>query len=152
MALSLRFEDNGTAHHDLVLRFTGERWVCDSYYLALDRGLLSEQQHAEKVRLDLRRLLQQWLAAVEQSLDGELAYMPYDFSDPYTGWLACHRFGDEVVVSRGWADVEGWAFFPSDIGDPFERPRGFHVDGPTLKSNMLKLLEAVCESMEEQDN
>jgi hypothetical protein len=41
--LSLRFEDNDTAHDDLALRFAGERWECDSYYLALDRELLPGQ-------------------------------------------------------------------------------------------------------------
>ena len=39
MDLWLRFEDNGTAHGDLVLRLGGERWVSDSYYLALEDGL-----------------------------------------------------------------------------------------------------------------
>jgi hypothetical protein len=38
--------------------------VCDSYYLALDRELLSDREDAGKVRAVLRRLLEQWLAAV----------------------------------------------------------------------------------------
>ncbi len=143
MDLSLRFEDNETAHDDLVLRFAGERSVCDSYYLALDRELLPDREDADKVRAVLRRLLEQWLAAVERLSDGGTAYLPYDFSDQYTGWLACHRSGDEVTVSRGWADVEGWSFFPSAAGNLFERPRGFRVDGPTVRGSVSELVEAV---------
>ncbi len=143
MELSLRFEDNDTAHDDLVLWFAGQRWVCDSYYLALDRGLLPDREDADKVRAVLRRLLQQWLAAVEQLPDGGSAYLPYDFSDQYTGWLVCQRSGDEVAVSRGWADVEGWAFFPSVAGDLLKRPRGFRLDGPTVRGSVLELAEAV---------
>ncbi len=147
MELSLRFEDNETAHDDLVLRFAGEQWRCDSYFLLLDRGLLPEREDAEKVRAVLRRLLGQWLAAMEQLPDGGTAFLPYDFSDQYTGWLACCRIGDEVEVSRGWATVEGTSFFPSAAGDLFERPRGFRVDGPTIRTRMSELLEALRESI-----
>lgn len=147
MELSLRFEDNDTAHNDLVLQFAGERWVCDSYYLLFDGELLPDREDADKVWAVLRRLLEQWLTAVERLPDGGTAYLPYDFSDQYTGWLACHRSGDEVSVSRGWADVEGWSFFPSAAGDLLERPRGFRVDGPTVRGSALELVEAVRGSL-----
>jgi hypothetical protein len=150
--LSLRFKDNERAHDDLVLLFAGERWVCDSYYLGLDRELLPDREDADKVDADkvqavLRRLLEQWLAAVERLPDSGTAYLPYDFSDQYTGWLACHRSGGEVSVSRGWADVEGWSFSPSAAGDLFERPRGFRVDGPTVRGGALELVEVVRRSV-----
>src|SRR5215470_16626877 len=114
---ALRFEDNGTAHDDLVLRFGGESWVCDSYYLALDRELLPDREDADKVRAVLRRLLEQWLFAVENLPDNGTAYLPYDFSDQYTGWLACHRSDAQVAVSRGWAEEEGWSLSPSVVGN-----------------------------------
>jgi hypothetical protein len=145
--LSLRFVDNDTGHDDLILRFAGEQWVCDSYYLALDRGLLPDREDPEKIRAVLRRLLEQWLAVAEQLSDGGAAYLPYDFSDQYTGWLACRRAGGEVEVSRGWAEVEGWSFFPSDAGDLSERPRGFRVDGPTARCMSSELTEAIQASL-----
>lgn len=143
MDLSLHFEDNHTGHNDLVLRFGGEAWPCDSYYLTLDRELLPEREDEGKVRAVLRRLLEQWLAVVEQLPDGGTAYLPYDFSDQYTGWLACQRSGDEVVLSRGWADVEGWSFFPSAAGDLFDRPRGFRPDGPRVRGSSAEVVEAI---------
>jgi hypothetical protein len=139
----LRFEDNYTAHDDLILRLGCHSWVCDSYYLALDRELLPNREDADKVRAVLRRLLEQWLAALEQLPDGGTVYLPYDFSDQYTGWLACERWNEEVAVSRGWADIEGWSFFPSVAGNLFDRPRGFRVDGPTVRCNLPELIGAI---------
>jgi hypothetical protein len=144
--LSLRFEDNDSAHDDLVLRFAGEQWVCDSYYLALDHKLLPDREDADKVRAVLRQMLEQWLVAVERLPDAGTVYLPYDFSDQYTGWLACQRSGNEVAVSRGWSDVEGWSFSPSAAGDLLECPRGFRVDGPTVQGSVSELVEAIRES------
>jgi hypothetical protein len=144
--LSLRFEDNDSAHDDLVLRFGGDQWKCDSYYLALDGELLPDREDADKVRIVHQRLLEQWLAAVERLPDGGTAFLPYDFSDQYTGWLVCQRSGDEVAVSRGWATVEGWSFSPSAAGDLLERPRGFRVDGPTVRGSVSELAEAIRRS------
>src|SRR5579872_6698507 len=129
MELSLRFQDNNTGHDDLVLRFGGQSWVCDSYYLALDQELLPEQEGAEKIKAVLRRLLEQWLVAVESMPDGSTVFLPYDFSDQYTGWLQCRRSGAEVAVSRGWAEVEGWSFMPSVIGVYLSQLPGFRIDG-----------------------
>lgn len=143
MELWLRFEDNGTAHGDIVLRLGGERWVSDSYYLALDQELLPEREDADKVRAVLRRLLEQWCTAIERLPDGGTAYLPYDFSDQYTGWLSCERSGDLMAVSRGWAEMEGWSFFPSAADNLLDRPRGFRVDGPTVRTSVSELVEAI---------
>ena len=40
-----------------VFRLGGERWVCDSYYLALNRELLPDREDADKVWTVLRRIL-----------------------------------------------------------------------------------------------
>ncbi len=148
MELSLEFEDNGTAHDDLVLRLAGHWWTCDSYYLALDRELLPEREDAEKVHAVLRRLLGQWLSAVEDVRDGGTAYLPYDFSDQYTGWLRCQVSGAMVDVCRGWAEVEGWSFCPSAVGEYLTHLPGFRPDGPAVRVPLGELIEAIRGSME----
>jgi hypothetical protein len=150
--LSVRFEDNGSGHNDIVLRFGGEQWVCDSYYLALDSGLLPEREDAGKIRVVLLRLLEQWQAAVARLPDGGTVYLPYDFSDQCTCWLACKRTGGEVIVSRGWADLEGWSFSPSNAGNLFNCPRGFRIDGPTVRSQAAEFVEAVRNSLAQVAN
>jgi hypothetical protein len=147
--LSLLYEYNGTAHDDLLLRFAGHTWVGDSYYFALDRGLQPEDESPAKVKAVLRRLLEQWLTAVAKLPEGDTTFLPYDFSDQSTSWLRCQRNGNEMVVSQGWALVEGHSLFPSAIGEYLSHLPGFNVDGPTIKSTREDLLKAISDSLAE---
>ncbi len=147
MDLSLRFEDNGTAHDDIVLRFGGQTWISDSYYFALDGALQPESEDPLKVKAVFRRLLEQWLGAVENMPDGGTVFLPYDFSDQYTGWLRCQRSGGEVSASRGWSYVEGWSFFPSAVGEYLAEMPGFQIDGPTVRASVEELLEDIRNSL-----
>ncbi len=149
MDFSLRFEDNNTHHDDLVLRFAGQSFVCDTYYFALDPGLLSGQGSANKVRAVLRRLLEQWLSAVENIPDHGTTYLPYDFSDEYTGWLRCQRLGNVVDISNGWAKVGGHSVYPSAVGEYLTRLPGFQSSGSAIQVPLRELVQAVCDSMAE---
>lgn len=126
--VSFQFEDNGRFHDDLVLRLGDQHWRCDSYYLLLDRGMLAEQEDASKVRAVLGRLLEQWRSAVAGLNDGEMCYLPYDFSDQYTAWLRCEAHGPDLKIQRGWSEVEGWSFFPSAVGALLKNLTGFTPD------------------------
>jgi len=144
MELSLLLESNGTGHADLFLLFAGKTYTCDSYYLAIDSESLPNLNGGDPVRAVLATLLWQWLSAVEGLPDGGTAYLPYDFSDQYTGWLRCVRSGDAVTVSRGWADEpEGWALSPSSVGEHMSDLAGFRADGPTCKVPASELLDAI---------
>lgn len=55
--MSLSFENSATAHDDLVLRLDQFERRCDSYYLALDNLLLSEEHGADKVTTRARPAL-----------------------------------------------------------------------------------------------
>jgi hypothetical protein len=126
--VSLQFEDNGRFHDDLVLRLGDQHWRCDSYYLLIDRGMLADQEDASKVSDVLRRLLEQWHSSVGALREGETCYLPYDFSDGYTGWLRCEAVGPDLTIQRGWAEVEGYSFFPSDVGELLRSLPGFRPD------------------------
>lgn len=107
--VTLTFEDDGSAHDDLVLRIGDSVWRCDSYYLLLDRGMLPDQEDASKVRAVLRVLLEKWRTAIKDLTNGETVYLPYDFSDEYSAWLACELVNGELLIQRGSA--EGWSIF-----------------------------------------
>jgi len=112
--LWLRYEgprDGG--HNDLVLTFGSTVKVTDSYYIYLDTHL--EGEGLERVRAGLRLLLAQWLEAIRECRGEKAAYLPYDFSDQYTGWVGCSAEGEALVLTLGSADVEGFAIYPSDI-------------------------------------
>ena len=148
MDLTLTFEDNGTAHDDLLLRIGDAIWRCDSYYLALDQGVLAEQEDAPKVRLVLRALLERWRTAIVGLADGATAYLPHDFSDQCTAWLACEMVGSEVLVRHGWALVEGWSISPSDPPAHLVKPAGFHVDGGPWRISFDDFLGGIVRSIE----
>ncbi len=142
MELSLSIE-MGVRYRELRLQFAGQPWVCDLYYFAIDDMVLSEGAGKDKARIVLRRLLDQWLTAVENIPDGGAVYLPYDFSDQYTGWLRCSRLGSCVDVCRGWAELEGWSFAPSDVGERLFQLTGFQSLGPTVQVSLKELVEAV---------
>lgn len=146
MSLSLTFHDNKTGHRDIVLRFAGQEWVCDSYYFAIDSELLPEVEGERKIRAVLQRLHEQWLEAVESLRVGEVAYLPFDFSDQCTGWLKCIATSTGYSVAQGWSGVEGWSFSPSAIGGLLHNLEGFRSNGQTLEVARSELLAAIRQS------
>lgn len=116
------YEDNGTAHGDLVLRLDEFERRCDSYFLALDNDLLPDRKDPEKVRAVLRELLKGWRTAVLALTPGDSAFLPYEFDDQYSGWLhVTHLESDNVEILPVWSGLEGWAFSPSAYESALER-------------------------------
>ena len=144
--LSLSFEGNHTSHRDIVLRFAGQQWVCDSYYLAIDQNFLGGIEDDRKVRAVLRRLHEQWLEALQHLDGGDVAYLPYDLSDQYSAWLRCTRTPTGYSIVRGWSPVEGHSFSPSAVGALLHSLEGFRVDGPALEVAAADLLKAIQSS------
>ncbi len=109
--LSLTFEDTGTLHNDLVLRLDGFDRRCDTFYLANDTEVLPDRRDAEKVRIVLVRLLEQWRSDVESIGDGGTTYLPYEFDDECSGWLRVDASDDgTMAILPVWSKLEGWAF------------------------------------------
>lgn len=144
--VSLVYEPNGTDHHDLILRVATWANRSDSYYFVLDHAAGHEPDPASAVRA----LLSGWSAAVEACADGEVAWLPHDFSDQYSGWLRCLRRGDWFEIVDGWAGIEGWAFYPSDFRDALNRLEDFapHDDfGKPVRIERQRLLTDIQASL-----
>ena len=97
-SLLIQFRDNDTAHDDLHVWIEGYSRTTDSYYLALDRGMLAGEESAEKVRRVLVQLLQRWLEALAQTTAARPVYLPFDFSDQYTGCFQCRLDGESIEI------------------------------------------------------
>lgn len=80
----------------------------------------------------LRSLLREWQRALQSLADGGLIWLPFDFSDESTRWLAVQRTGDEAALVFGWAPVEGWAINPTNLGDLPRSITGFVPDEPLV--------------------
>jgi hypothetical protein len=128
--LLIQFRDNDGGHDDLHLWIEGYSRTTDSYYLALDRAMLAGDESADKVRRVLIRLLQRWTDALAQATATRPVYLPYDFSDQYTGCLQCRPEGECIEIVPGWSNREGWGVWPSDPGDYFFGITDFRNDAP----------------------
>src|SRR5215510_15109965 len=103
----LTFDDHGSGHNDLLLTFGEHRLQADAYFLALDKNIQPGSEGSDKVREVLRTMLHQWREAVANCTTGRTVYLPFDFSDQYTGWLRCQVGTDASEVQPGWSSVEG---------------------------------------------
>jgi hypothetical protein len=147
MDVTFTFEDDETYHDDLVLRIGDSVWRCDSYYLLIDREILPDDEDSSKVRVVLHTLLKSWRKAIEDLTDGTTVYLPYDFSDECSAWLACELVKAELLIRRGWADVEGWSIFPSAPPAPVTRPVGFRPDAGAWTMSVEDFLKGIDRSI-----
>lgn len=111
----LEIQDNQTLHDDLFLYFGEEIIKCDSYWFASDQNIEPNKEDADKVKTVIRELLNQWKLYVSGAKSGEVIYLPFDFSDEYTGCLRCEFQNDFVLLRVGYLQFNGLIFFPSDI-------------------------------------
>lgn len=146
MVLRLSFHDNNTLHDDLVLHFSGRLWRCDSYYFAIDSGLLPEREDGDKVRVVLVRLHAQWLASLQHLNPGERAYLPFDLSDQGSLWLRCVASTTGYAVVPGVSRVEGWAFSPASVGALMHALPDFTALGDVVEVGTDEFLAAIRES------
>lgn len=101
----------------------------ESYYLGIAPDSLDDDC---RPAAGLKRLLTSWIRQIVDAAGHGLVYLPFDFSDEYTRWLACELANDEVTVVLGWADVEGWAISPSDLTAFASHLPGFRPEEPLV--------------------
>jgi len=80
----------------------------------------------------IRDLIREWHRVLKSLEDGGLIWLPFDFSDEITKWLAVQRSGDEAALVFGWAPVEGWAINPRNLADLPRTLPGFVPDEPLV--------------------
>jgi hypothetical protein len=149
----IQFRDNGSAHDDLHLCLEGYSRTMDSYYLAIDPLMLPNQESSDKVRRVLIMLLERWIEVLLQATPARPAYLPFDFSDQYTGCLSCRPDGDFVEIVPGFSSREGWNVGPSDPGDYFFGITDFRRDTPSpIRMTREEFLSRIRESITETES
>ena len=99
----------------------------DLYYLGIDPR---NKDHNCATDVGLARLIDGWIDTICGSPERTVFYLPFDFSDEYTRWLACEKNRNTMTVVFGWAPVEGWAFSPSEFQEYSQKLDGFQADEP----------------------
>ncbi|MCA9049090.1 MAG: hypothetical protein KDA89_10210 [Planctomycetaceae bacterium] len=109
------------------VRIGSELRTGDLYYLGIspDNPDFNCSAH-----VGLQRLIDGWVQTILHNPEGVLFYLPFDFSDEFTRWLACEKHGSEITVVFGWAPVEGWSFSPSQFQEFSRKLEDFHPDEP----------------------
>jgi hypothetical protein len=147
--IQLLFEDNQSAHADLVLQTPTDECRCDSYYFLIDSNFERDNESPEKVVRGLAALLGKWQSAVVNAADDGTVFLPFDFSDEYTGWLKCEFNGAVANVTRGWSEMG--AVFPSDSEKWMTSLSDFQVadDSASFSIERLELLSAIAANLKE---
>lgn len=110
------------------IRVGDEQRTGELYYLGIDPQAPDHDCSAVE---GLRRLISGWITELIAADDRRILYLPFDFSDEYTRWLACEKSGSQVTCVFGMAEVEGWSFSPSDFSGLARSLEGFEPDQPT---------------------
>lgn len=116
-----------TSGDRLQVRIGDEVRSGELYYLGIDPR---NRDHDCSTWIGVQRLLAGWIERIIASPDGALFYLPFDFSDEFTRWLACEKSGSEITMVFGWATVEGWSFSPSDFSQQARELEDFTADHP----------------------
>ena len=103
----------------------------------------------------VHRLITSWIRTIQVAPVNQLFYLPFDFSDEFTRWIACQKNGSDLDCVFGWAAVEGWSISPLDFGEQAFGLEAFHPDDPVqvqtiyrpallsgLRSSQARLREA----------
>ena len=144
--LALEWEDDGSAHHDVVLHAGTYSHRCDSYYFALDRGIRPDDESPSKVAEVIGSLLRHWRQTLEHLDEHGVAFLPFDFSDQCTAWLRVTRTGQVLRIQPGWSNIEGHSFFPSAPGDTVPNDFAPIQTAPELEISLPDCLDAVLQS------
>jgi hypothetical protein len=139
----LSFVRDGSGDHgDLLLTLGSYRQRCDSYYLVID----DSPGTGGDVDAALARLREQWTTQLERlRQEPGTVFLPYDFSDQYTGWLqvTCDD-GRHAAIQAGWATIEGYTFPPSDfVGTAATLTAITPFDGAAVECDLDDLISAV---------
>ena len=110
----------------IVVRIGEDTRTGDTWYLGLQRG--QDMSDDRDVRALVRRLIRTWIDVLSTMQNGEITWLPFDFSDEFTRWIACSCDNRRIALRFGWSPVEGWAVDPYDASGFARAGQDFHLD------------------------
>jgi hypothetical protein len=115
------------ADNQIEVRVGTESRAGESYYLGLQG--ISENPEFRPIE-GTAQLLKEWIRLLVDLPDGQLLFLPFDFSDEFTRWLTLHRECQDVTIVFGWSTIEGWSISPKDLSAYAHSLPGFMPDEP----------------------
>lgn len=111
------------------VRIGDQYQIGDSYYLGI---AAADGEQSFDTAEGLRILLRSWLQVLTDASTQDISYLPFDFADEYTRWLACQKSDDQLLIVFGTAAVEGWAISPGNFAEFAHRLPEFQPDSPIV--------------------
>ena len=120
---------NKSGHDDLkfsIYDLTADL-TFDTYYFWLAIEPLEEFRD---LKCCIAGFLQKWLTEISAMQSGQTKYFPIDISDQYTGCLKVNKQEDEVEISYGFSNREGYTININNPADYFDSITDFRSDIP----------------------
>jgi hypothetical protein len=118
-----------TSADEFTLRIGSEQRTGSLYYLGIDPRA---PDYNCTPCTGLARLLRNWIEHLLHTDTPNPVFLPFDFTDETTQWIACETSDNTIHMVFGWAHVEGWAISPSDFGQYATSLPDFTPNEPTL--------------------
>lgn len=141
------------ADNRIVIRVGNEFQTGETHYLAMEA---SDANRRAALWQALQTLLQDWISLLNRSCNGDIVYLPFDFSDEATSWLACHCDHTEFTLVFGRMDIEGWEIASGNWHRQTDFPLRFVVNEPANpqtfdRAHVLRKLQQGLEQLPGQE-
>jgi len=119
-------ENEKGGHEDLVFEIPEliSRQKFDTYYFAI---AIEPKNGIEEIKNAVAKLITSWKKKQAELNNGQVIYLPIDFSDQYTGCLKVEKNND-LKLTYGYSRREGWSIDPINPTEYYESISDFDTD------------------------
>jgi hypothetical protein len=119
-------ENNKGSHEDLVFEIPEliSRQKFDTYYFAL---AIEPKSGIKEIKNAVAELIVSWNKKQAEMENGQIIYLPIDFSDQYTGCLKVEKKID-LNLTYGFSRREGWSVDPINPTEYYESITDFDTE------------------------
>ncbi len=136
--LYIEIIENGKGgHQDLIFEIPNliSPQKYDTYFFAL---AIEPKNGIAEIKNAVAELILSWNKRLTQLKNGQVIYLPIDFSDQYTGCLRVEKTND-LKLTYGFSRQEGWCVDPTNPSEYFESITDFVAENE--KSIIVKQSE-----------
>ncbi|WP_445749923.1 hypothetical protein [Polaribacter sp.] len=132
-------ENDKSGHVDLVFEIHEliNQKKFDTYYFAL---AIKPKSGIQEIKNAVAELIDSWNKKQAKLENGEIIYLPIDFSDQYTGCLKVEKRID-LNLTYGFSRREGWSVDPLNPKDYYESITDFEPE----KENTITIKQSEFE-------
>ena len=119
-------ENDKGGHEDLIFEIPNliSQQKFDSYYFAL---AIEPKNGIKEIKNAVAELIASWNKKQAEMENGQVIYLPIDFSDQYTGCLRVEKKND-LNLKYGFSRREGWTVDPINPTEYYESISDFDTE------------------------